>query len=165
MRTHRQNPCRGLAQVRFAGKQARLAVVDQQEIPFGDGRQQLLAVVLDPEIHGVAAGQAQAVHLRANAALERRLDVAQQQIRLLAVAFRQFRMKSAKTFNSVASVSRSFMSAEYLPAQKNVLPGTRSRPSRSTPRPASSCRSCSAKSSPTTPTRRGRVKKLAAREI
>jgi hypothetical protein len=54
-------------EIPVAGKHAGFAVVDQQEIPLGDGREQLGAKILDPEIHGVAAGEAQPVHLRAHA--------------------------------------------------------------------------------------------------
>jgi len=53
----------------------------------------MVAIVLNPVIHGVAAGQAHAVHLRAHAALQRRLNVAQQQVRRLAVALRQLRVE------------------------------------------------------------------------
>ena len=72
--------CAALRRFDFAGKHARFAIVDQQKIPVADGRQQLVAKIVDPEIHGVAAGQAQVVHLRAHAALQSRLDVAEQQI-------------------------------------------------------------------------------------
>ena len=51
--------------------------------------QQFLAKILDPVVHGVAAGQPQAVHLRAHAALQRGLDVAEQQVRRVPVALRQ----------------------------------------------------------------------------
>jgi hypothetical protein len=46
-----------------------LAVIDQQKVPFANGREQLLPGDVDPEVHGVAAGQARILHLRAHAAL------------------------------------------------------------------------------------------------
>ena len=63
-----------------------------------------------------------------------------------------FGSKSANTFSSVVSVSRSFISGVYFPAQKNVFPGTLSRPSRSMPCFSSRSVSAWAKSSPTTAT-------------
>ena len=61
-------------------------IVDQQEVPVADGFQQLRAKIADPVVHGVAAGQAQVLHLRAHAALQAGLDVAQQQIARILIA-------------------------------------------------------------------------------
>ena len=47
------------------------------------------AKIVDPVVHGVAAGELHAVHLRAHAPLQRGLDVAEQEIRRGAVGFRQ----------------------------------------------------------------------------
>src|ERR1017187_1893509 len=64
-----------------------------------------------------------------------------------------FGSKPAKTFRSVRSVVRSFISAEYTPAQKKVFPSaTRSSPSRSMWRERSRSVSSCAKSLPTTAT-------------
>ncbi len=71
-------------------------------------------------------------------------------------------MKVSKTFSSVQIVSRALRSKEYLPAQWKVLPGTRSRPSRSMSRPRKAWSCSSPKSSPTTPTRFTGTKKDAA---
>ena len=57
---------------------------------FSNGRQQFFAEIRDPEIHGVAAGQAQVLHLRADGRLQARLDIAQQQIGLRLVAVGKF---------------------------------------------------------------------------
>ncbi len=51
--------------------------------------EQIVAKILDPIIHGVAARQAEAVHLLAHAALQGGLDVAEQQVGRFLVAFRQ----------------------------------------------------------------------------
>ena len=69
-----------------AGEHARFPVVDQQEIPAANGSQQLFPEILDPEVHGVAAGQANILHLRTDAGLQARLDVAHQQIRRVQIA-------------------------------------------------------------------------------
>jgi hypothetical protein len=151
-RPHVQNAGGGAPQVVLAGEHARLAVVDQQEVPIAHGLQQFRAIVANPVIHGVAARELQAVHLRAHVALQRRLDIAQQQIGRRAVRYRQLGLEIGEHVEVRAQVSRSFMSAEYLPSQKKVLPGTRSRPSRSIPLAASRATSSRAKSSPTTAT-------------
>ena len=75
------------------GEQARLAVVDQQEVPLLERFQQRRAEIVDPVIHGVAAGELDAVHLRAHAALQVGLDVAEEQIGLGAIALGQLRIE------------------------------------------------------------------------
>jgi hypothetical protein len=72
---------------------AGLGVVDQQEIPIPDRGQEFLTEILDPEVHGVAAGQLQVLHLRAHLALQTGLNVAQQQVRRGKIARRQFGLK------------------------------------------------------------------------
>src|SRR5271156_1595422 len=67
----------GALQIVSLGQHARLGIVNEQEVPVADGIKQLLAVVLDPVIHGVAAHQSYSVHLLAHAALERGLYVAE----------------------------------------------------------------------------------------
>ena len=47
----------GAAQVVLARKQAGFAVVDQQEVPLLEGFEQGRAEIVDPVIHGVAAGE------------------------------------------------------------------------------------------------------------
>src|SRR2546421_7286346 len=72
---------------------------------------------------------------------------------------------SPNTPSCVSSVSRSFRSQPYSPAQKKVLPpGTCSMSSVLTLRARSTSYSLSPKSSPTGPTTRTSVKKLAASE-
>ena len=68
-RPHAMDGRRGPAQVVLAGEHTGFGIVDEQEIPLGDGCQQLVAVVLDPVVHGVAAGEPQSAHLAAHAAL------------------------------------------------------------------------------------------------
>src|SRR6185436_4573512 len=89
VRAHTQNLRSGAAQVVLAGEHARFAVVDQQEIPFGDGLQQLVAMIGDPVIHRIASHQAQSVHLRADGSLQLGLDISEQQVRLRAVGGRE----------------------------------------------------------------------------
>ena len=48
-----------------------------------------VAEIADPVIHGVAAGEADAVHLRAHVALQLRLDIAEQQVGRRAIRFGQ----------------------------------------------------------------------------
>jgi len=67
---------------------ARFTVVDQQEIPALQGLEQLVPKSTNPIIHGVAADQAHAVHLLAHASLQRRLDITEQQIIGMAIAWR-----------------------------------------------------------------------------
>src|ERR1035437_7402472 len=89
VRTHVHNFGGGAAQVVLARKQAGFAVVDQQEVPLPESFQQRRAEIVDPAIHGVAAGELDVTHLPAHAALQIGLDVAQKEIRLGAVALRQ----------------------------------------------------------------------------
>jgi hypothetical protein len=88
LRAHLHDLGRGSLQVVFAREHARFAVVDEQKIPILDGLQQLVAKILDPVIHGVAARQAQAVHLLAHAALQGGLNVAEQQVGRFLDSFR-----------------------------------------------------------------------------
>src|ERR1035438_8542558 len=89
VRAHGHDLGGGAAQVVFARKQAGFAIVDQQEVPLLEGFEQRRAEVVDPVIHGVAAGELDVAHLVAHAALQIGLDVAQEEIRLGAVALRQ----------------------------------------------------------------------------
>src|SRR6185369_15852245 len=72
VRTHAKNRAGGFPQIVVAGEHTRFGVVNQQEVPAADGGQQLFAEVLDPEIHGVAAGHTQLLHLRTDSALQPR---------------------------------------------------------------------------------------------
>src|SRR5450759_2492076 len=89
VRAHVHNLGGGAAQVVFARKQAGFAVVDQQEVPLLESFQQRRAEIVDPVIHRVAAGELDVAHLPAHAALQIGLDIAQEEIRLGAVALRQ----------------------------------------------------------------------------
>src|SRR6266404_3016928 len=90
VRTHIENCVGGFAQILATGEHARLAIVDEQKIPIADGGEQLVAKILDPEIHGIAAGQAKPVHLLAHGTLQRGLDISEQKIRLAAVTGGKF---------------------------------------------------------------------------
>jgi len=70
----------GLFEVRFAGEHAGFAVVDEEEVPALEGFEQGGAGDVDPEIHGVAAGEAGLLHLVADAFLEGGLDVAEEEV-------------------------------------------------------------------------------------
>src|SRR5665213_2287380 len=93
VRAHFQNLRGGLAQVVFTRQHARFVIVDQQEIPVLDGFEQFRAEIADPEIHGVAASQAQVLHLRADAALQAGLNVAQKQVAGILIALRKLGLK------------------------------------------------------------------------
>src|ERR1044071_4105191 len=86
MRTHAENRARGLPQIVVPGEHARLTVIDQQEIPSSDSCEQLFTKILDPEIHRVAASQANLLHLRADAGLQARLNIPHHQIRSVQIA-------------------------------------------------------------------------------
>src|SRR6266567_2814939 len=74
----------------FAFFEAGLAVIDQEEVPFGNRLEELFAIVGNPVVHRVAANQpGRAVHLRPDRSLQRGLDIAQQQIWRIPVRFRQ----------------------------------------------------------------------------
>ncbi len=83
-------------QVGFAREHFGFAVVDEQEIPIADCRQKFIAEIFDPEVHGVAAGEANAVHLGSDAALQGGLDVSEQQVFFRTVAFREFRIEGGE---------------------------------------------------------------------
>src|ERR1022692_3053704 len=93
VRTHFHDYGRGTPQIVFAGKLASLAIVDQQEVPLLQGLQQARAEIVDPVIHGVAAGELNVAHLAAHAALQIGLDIAQEEIRLGAVTVGQSRVE------------------------------------------------------------------------
>src|SRR6185437_2441811 len=77
----------------LARQHAGLAVIDQQEIPTADGSQKLISRLRDPIVHRVAAGEAQAVHLLLDAALQIGLYVAKEEVRLLLVGGGQLRVE------------------------------------------------------------------------
>ena len=80
LRPHSENLVRGTQQVLLSTSQHfGFAVVDQQNIYQPQGLTQLLARTLDPEVHGVAAGQAYAIHFFANSGLQAGMDVAEKQ--------------------------------------------------------------------------------------
>src|SRR5260370_10543084 len=87
-RAHVQNLARGLAQVGLAREHARFVIVDQQKVPVLDGLKQIFPEIAYPEVHSIAAGQAQVLHLVADAALQAGLDVPQQQVAGVLVALR-----------------------------------------------------------------------------
>ena len=80
----------GAAQVVLAGKQAGFAVVDEEEVPLLEGFEQGGAEIVDPVVHGVAAGEMDVAHLAAHAALQIGLDVTEEEIGLGAIALGQF---------------------------------------------------------------------------
>src|ERR1035437_4534732 len=89
VRTHLHDLGGGAAQVVFAREQAGFAVVAQQEVPLLQSLEQRRTEIVDPVVHGVAAGELDIAHLVAHTALQIGLDVAQEEIRLGAVALRQ----------------------------------------------------------------------------
>jgi hypothetical protein len=74
----------------LARKEARLAVVDEEEIPLLQRFQERRPEVVDPVVHRVAAGEPDGRHLRADVALEVGLDVAEEEIRLGPVMLGKF---------------------------------------------------------------------------
>ena len=116
-----------------------------------EGLEQLGAEIVDPVIHGVAAGELDAVHLGAHAALQAGLDVAEQQVGLGAVGFGQLGVEIGEDVEigaqggAVVHVGR----VDARP-EEGLAAGTRSRPARSMLREASRSTSSCAKSSPTT---------------
>src|SRR6185312_8215327 len=66
VRAHVQNLLRCLPEVILSGKHSGFTIVDQQEVPIPYGLQQLLPVALNPEIHRIAAGESQMLHLSIN---------------------------------------------------------------------------------------------------
>ena len=63
LRAHGQNLLRGTDQVGVPGQQLGFAIVDQQSIQTFQNSGQILAMIVDPVIHGVAADQLYLRHL------------------------------------------------------------------------------------------------------
>ena len=63
---------------------------------LADGFQQVRTMVGDPVVHGVTAYQADSVHLAADVALERGLDITQKQVGLRAVRLRKLGIESGE---------------------------------------------------------------------
>ena len=78
LRAHGEHFVRGARQVGFVGQHFRFGVVDEKDVDEFQGFAEFLERALDPVIHGVAAGQAHAVHLAAHVGLQGGLDVGQE---------------------------------------------------------------------------------------
>ena len=96
LRAHGQHFLSGARQVFFIGQHFGFGVVDQQYVHQLQGFRQFLARALNPVIHGVASGEAHAVHLPPHVGLQGRLDVGQKQKLGVFVLLRNSRLKFLK---------------------------------------------------------------------
>ena len=75
---------------------SRFTVVDQQEIPVPDRLEKLIPILRNPEIHRIAAHEANPAHLPVYITLERRLNIPQKQILPARVRGGKFRLEFRK---------------------------------------------------------------------
>ena len=140
-RAHLEDLLRSAQKIVLAGKLAGFGIVDHQDVHVFQGFAQIGVGALDPVVHGVHRGQFwRAFDLMEHVALQIGSDVGQKTYLEFRIFFWQPGLKLAKTFSSVASVTRSFEFSEYRPAQKKYFPGARSRPSMSIERAGKSLR-------------------------
>ena len=75
LRSHGQNLLRGSRQIGLVAEHLGFGVVNQKHIDQLQCFRKLFRRALDPVIHGVAAGEPYALHVAADARLQRRLYV------------------------------------------------------------------------------------------
>ena len=93
LRAHGQNFIGCARQVAFLGQHLRFGIVNQKHIDQFQGLGEFSASAVDPVIHGVAAGQADTVHVLAHIGLQGGLNVCQKQILAIFVFLRNARLK------------------------------------------------------------------------
>src|SRR5580692_13159128 len=79
LRSHGQNFLAGAEQVEFSRKTLGFGVVDQEHVDTLECFDQVGTRTVDPVVHGVAAGEANSVHLAANRSLQSGMNIAQEQ--------------------------------------------------------------------------------------
>src|SRR5208282_2816411 len=95
-RPHRNHFLRRAREILLPCQHLGLGVVDQENVDQFQGFRQFLWRALDPEIHGVAAGQAHTIHLQTNCRLQRRVDVRKEQELRVRIFFGDARLKLFK---------------------------------------------------------------------
>ena len=90
LRTHSQHFLCGARQVGFVRDHFHFGIVDQQHVHQSQHVCQLLRRSVDPEIHGVAPGQAHSIHFLADRDLQRGMDIRQKQELGVGVLFGNF---------------------------------------------------------------------------
>src|SRR5580704_938262 len=79
LRPHGQYFLRGTQQVLVAGKHFGFGIVNQQNVDILQRLGEIFSETGDPEIHGIAAGKANTVHLFADLALQHRMNVGEEE--------------------------------------------------------------------------------------
>ena len=148
-----------------AGEHAQLRVVERDAVDGGDRFEQLLASVVDPEVHRVECDEARAAALLAHPALQRGLDVREKERAAGAGGGGELGLEVLEDAQAgLVGVGGVEVAAVVAPPEERLSAATRSIPSMSIPRRSSTESSCSEKSSPTGPITWISVKNEAASE-
>src|SRR5205823_5664301 len=91
--SHGEHLARGPRQAAVIRQYFGLGVIDQQNVDDLECLQQFAAGTIDPEIHGVAAGEAHLIHFQSYGALQTWIDIAQKKKFRIRVLLRNMRLE------------------------------------------------------------------------